>query len=248
MNFILHVLRFLPVEQLQIWKKPKPIGKVCVLYWEKSEAFLLGPVSTENIDPGIDTWPVDYRSLDSLLATTNTFDQPFINSLGDELKGFHPCEYLFWGTNSNKLPADLTNKECEYLIALALDLRSKSEFLKNRMEPSTADNHLEHMINAGNPTSVYTSKKAAFEEVVNALSDNRPTFNANGNEWRTPPLWGIGLTQIVNGHNFFLHDGSARTMLEAILWYGGERSYSADYVKSMNREDREALLAFLKSL
>lgn len=96
--------------------------------------------------------------------------------------------------------------------------------------------------------SIQEIQKAAFEEIVNALSDHRPTFNANGNEWRTPPLWGIGLTQIVNGHNFFLHDGRARTMLEAILWHGGEGSYSADYVKSMNRADREALLAFLKSL
>ncbi len=144
------------------WKEVRSI-------WEKSEAFLFGPVSTENIDPGIDTWPVDYRSLDSLLATTNTFDQPFINSLGDELKGFHPCEYLLWGANSNKLPGDLTNKECEYLIALALDLRTKSEFLKNSWEPSTANNHLEHLINAGSITSVYTSKKVAFEEIVNAM-------------------------------------------------------------------------------
>ncbi len=87
-----------------------------------------------------------------------------------------------------------------------------------------------------------------LHDMGNALSDNRPTFDANGNEWRTPPLWGIGLTQIVNGHNFFLHDGRARTMLEAILWHGGEGTYSADYVKSMSRADREALLTFLKSL
>ena len=53
--------------------------------------------------------------------------------------------------------------------------------------------------------------------------DHRPDFDANGNEWRTAPLlWGIGLTQKVNGHNFYLHDGRARSLQEAILWHGGE--------------------------
>lgn len=80
------------------------------------------------------------------------------------------------------------------------------------------------------------------------LADGRPTFNASGNEWRTPPLWGIGLTQAVNGHQNFLHDGRARTMLEAILWHGGEAEQSADAVRSMSRSEREALLIFLGSL
>lgn len=54
------------------------------------------------------------------------------------------------------------------------------------------------------------------------LADNRPEFLANGREWRTPPLWGIGYTQEVNGHTYFLHDGRARNLLEAVLWHGGE--------------------------
>jgi CxxC motif-containing protein (DUF1111 family) len=81
-----------------------------------------------------------------------------------------------------------------------------------------------------------------------ALSDDRPAFAAGGSEWRTPPLWGIGLTQVVNGHNNFLHDGRARSLLEAILWHGGEAARSVDYVRNLNRADREALVAFLKSL
>lgn len=80
------------------------------------------------------------------------------------------------------------------------------------------------------------------------LSDNRPTYNATGNEWRTPPLWGIGLTQLVNGHNFFLHDGRARSLMEAVLWHGGEAQNSVNYVKQLSKADREALLTFLKSL
>ena len=54
------------------------------------------------------------------------------------------------------------------------------------------------------------------------LADRRPEGNADGREWRTPPLWGIGLTRTMNGHTYFLHDGRARNLLEAILWHGGE--------------------------
>jgi len=80
------------------------------------------------------------------------------------------------------------------------------------------------------------------------LTDNRPTYQATGTEWRTPPLWGIGLTQLVNGHNYFLHDGRARSLLEAVMWHGGEAQQSVNYVKALSQSDREALVAFLKSL
>ncbi len=80
------------------------------------------------------------------------------------------------------------------------------------------------------------------------LSDNRPTFSANGNEWRTPPLWGIGLTQVVNGHQNFLHDGRARSLMEAIMWHGGEALSRKNYVQNLSLADRNALIKFLQSL
>lgn len=80
------------------------------------------------------------------------------------------------------------------------------------------------------------------------LADNRPEYLANGQEWRTPPLWGIGYTQEVNGHTSFLHDGRARNLLEAILWHGGEADRAKQNVLQMNAKEREALLAFLNSL
>lgn len=80
------------------------------------------------------------------------------------------------------------------------------------------------------------------------LSDNRPDFAAEGAEWRTPPLWGIGLTEIVNGHSNFLHDGRARTLTEAIMWHGGEGTASREAFRNMSAADRAALLKFLKSL
>ncbi len=80
------------------------------------------------------------------------------------------------------------------------------------------------------------------------LADNRPDFAATGSEWRTPPLWGIGLIETVNGHTNFLHDGRARNMLEAILWHGGEAAASRDTVLGFSEEQVNALIAFLKSL
>lgn len=80
------------------------------------------------------------------------------------------------------------------------------------------------------------------------LADGRPEFLANGQEWRTPPLWGIGLTEAVNGHTQFLHDGRARNLMEAILWHGGEAAGSRDAVLAFDAEQRAALLAFLNSL
>ncbi|MGC8122022.1 di-heme oxidoredictase family protein [Marinobacter sp. VGCF2001] len=81
-----------------------------------------------------------------------------------------------------------------------------------------------------------------------ALADGRDEFLANGNEWRTPPLWGIGLAQMVNPQSGFLHDGRARTMEEAILWHGGEARPAADRYRQMAAEERSALIDFLNSL
>lgn len=80
------------------------------------------------------------------------------------------------------------------------------------------------------------------------LADNREDFEASGYEWRTPPLWGIGLTQRVNGHSNFLHDGRARNLMEAVLWHGGEAAASRDKVKTLSAADRDALIKFLESL
>ncbi len=80
------------------------------------------------------------------------------------------------------------------------------------------------------------------------LADGRPDFEATGSEWRTPPLWGIGLVETVNRHTYFLHDGRARNLAEAILWHGGEADASKAYFRRLPRADREALLQFLRSL
>jgi CxxC motif-containing protein (DUF1111 family) len=80
------------------------------------------------------------------------------------------------------------------------------------------------------------------------LTDNRPDFQATGREWRTPPLWGVGLVQTVNGHSNFLHDGRARDLMEAVLWHGGEAKKARDAVLDLSSGARAALIRFLESL
>jgi CxxC motif-containing protein (DUF1111 family) len=81
-----------------------------------------------------------------------------------------------------------------------------------------------------------------------ALADNRPDFDANGQEWRTPPLWGLGLNAQVSGSRNLLHDGRARTVEEAILWHGGEAEVAKQGFMQLSASERAALMAFVESL
>ena len=87
-----------------------------------------------------------------------------------------------------------------------------------------------------------------LHDMGEGLADNRPDYLANGKEWRTQPLWGLGLIQEVNKHNFLLHDGRARGIQEAILWHSGEAENSKNSYKKLTKKDREDVLAFLNSL
>lgn len=80
------------------------------------------------------------------------------------------------------------------------------------------------------------------------LADDRPDHQASGRQWRTPPLWGIGLSEAIGENSGFLHDGRARTLEEAILWHGGEARPARQRYTRLPRSEREALLAFLNSL
>jgi CxxC motif-containing protein (DUF1111 family) len=87
-----------------------------------------------------------------------------------------------------------------------------------------------------------------LHDMGDGLADLRPEAQASGYEWRTPPLWGIGLTETVSGHTFFLHDGRARNLTEAILWHGGEAQRARDAFANMPKTQRDDLLAFLESM
>ena len=87
-----------------------------------------------------------------------------------------------------------------------------------------------------------------LHDMGEALGDDRRVFDADGREWRTPPLWGIGLLEAVNGHERLMHDGRARGVAEAILWHGGEAEAAKESFRTMVEEDREALVRFVRSL
>ena len=87
-----------------------------------------------------------------------------------------------------------------------------------------------------------------LHDMGEGLADGQQVGLADGREWRTPPLWGIGLTKTVSGHTFFLHDGRARNLTEAILWHEGEAENARNGFLTLEKEDRDALIAFLESL
>jgi CxxC motif-containing protein (DUF1111 family) len=87
-----------------------------------------------------------------------------------------------------------------------------------------------------------------LHDMGSGLADGRPDFEATGSEWRTPPLWGLGVVDDVNGQRFLLHDGRATTFEEAILWHGGEGAGAAEAFRTASADDRAKLLAFLEAL
>jgi CxxC motif-containing protein (DUF1111 family) len=103
------------------------------------------------------------------------------------------------------------------------------------------DLHLSHQL-------IYPYTDMLLHDMSDRLTDNRPDGEASGTEWRTAPLWGIGLTETVSGHTLFLHDGRARNVTEAILWHGGEAQKARDAFAQLPKEDRDRLLAFVNSL
>jgi CxxC motif-containing protein (DUF1111 family) len=87
-----------------------------------------------------------------------------------------------------------------------------------------------------------------LHDMGEGLADGRPEYQASGTEWKTPPLWGAGLTSTVNKHQYLLHDGRARGFAEAILWHDGEALRSRDAFRNLPKDQRDALLKFLQSL
>lgn len=96
--------------------------------------------------------------------------------------------------------------------------------------------------------TIYPYTDLLLHDMGDDMADGRPDFLADGNEWKTRPLWGIGLTGLVNGHTNFLHDGRAKNIEEAILWHGGEAENAQQFYTNLSKSDREALLEFVNSL
>ena len=135
--------------------------------WELSEAWLIGPVVADDIDPRIDTWPVDFNDLNGVLASSATLDDAYMDGLETSLKGFHPIEYLLWGKDGSKAASSLTDREKEYLLALTQNLKK----LCGEVEVSWSGSYTHLMRNAGaSGNTEFPTTRSAYETLVDAMA------------------------------------------------------------------------------
>lgn len=174
--------------------------------------------------------------------------------------GKEGCDTLANG-GTTEIDDDDLDKVALYSASLAVPIRRNYDdqtVLKGKqlfMDAKCNACHIQKFTTGTHPTisamsnqTIYPFTDLLLHDMGDALADNRPDYDATGNEWRTSPLWGIGLFNTVNGHTQYLHDGRARNIEEAILWHGGEASSSQENFVAMENEEREALLEFLNSL
>jgi len=107
---------------------------------------------------------------------------------------------------------------------------------------------LEERQNSPREESIEPYTDLLLHDMGDGLADGYRSYSAGPRDWRTAPLWGLGLRKAVNGNDNLLHDGRARSVSEAILWHGGEAEVSRKAFVAMKREERRALLKFIDSL
>lgn len=101
---------------------------------------------------------------------------------------------------------------------------------------------------AARDQTIHAYTDLLLHDMGEGLADHREDFAASGREWRTPPLWGVGLLKTVSGHTELLHDGRARNVTEAVLWHGGQAEHAREAFRAMSKQEREALVRFVESL
>jgi uncharacterized iron-regulated protein len=170
------------------------LDKVCESWratrkpWESSEAFLFGPASFKNLDPLLDSWPLDQTQLDNVLKSNQELTAEFVrNGLGSGLRGFHTIEYLIFREGSPRQASEITAREKQYLAAVTEVLRDdcttlwalwtgvkagteEAEILEN-IEVSVSTPYAEEFKNAGKAGSRYLSQTSAAEEIIQGMID-----------------------------------------------------------------------------
>jgi predicted lipoprotein len=143
------------------WKNMRSI-------WEQTEGFLFGPVEDNDYDPNMDTWPTDYVQLDSMLASTNSLNIADIQSATLSLRGYHPIEYIIFGNHGNRLAADITARQKNYMISLSEDLKNTCHQLYLSWT-SAPTNFAQKLTTAGVSSTVYAKKQEAYLAMVESL-------------------------------------------------------------------------------
>jgi putative iron-regulated protein len=140
--------------------------------WEKCEGYLFGPVEDDNYDPDTDTWPVDYTELDGTIANpANTFDAANMEALPTSVKGYHPLEYILWGTTGNRTAASITARQKLYMVGLSAHLLNKANALHDSWLTS-GGNYSTTFLNAGKAgNTLFPKKQSAYTALATGISD-----------------------------------------------------------------------------
>ncbi len=134
--------------------------------WELSEAFLFGPVATQDLDPNVDSWPVNKKDFDSLLVSSSTLNDTTVANFQTTLKGFHALEYMLFGVNQSKQASDFTTREKQYMIAVTNDLKTNC----NKMYNGWAKNSGNYYATFTTTNTVYTNKQATLITLADAIA------------------------------------------------------------------------------
>lgn len=135
--------------------------------WELSEAFLFGPVATQDLDPNVDSWPVNKNDFDSLLVSSTVLNDSTVANFQTTIKGFHALEYMLFGVNQAKQASDFTAREKQYMIAVTNDLKTNC----NKMYSGWDKNSGNYYATFTTINSVYTSKQTTLITMINAMID-----------------------------------------------------------------------------
>jgi predicted lipoprotein len=139
--------------------------KAARLSWELSESHLLGPVKDQDLDPALDSWPVNGTDLDKVLAGPDTFDEAYIAGQQPTLKGFHVIEYVLFAHQAAQIDA----RKLAYLTALTGEFRTNAKALRQAWEP-TGGNFLAQYAQPS-PGSAFGTSEVAFAETLQALAE-----------------------------------------------------------------------------
>lgn len=220
-----------------VWDKIDKITKIGRFGWKANEPTLLQQTADAfNQDMGITSFYLPNESSYGQTQMDTFSNDPEINEQFTIATAFY--------TRSLGVPArrDVENEQ----VISGKKLFIASNCAKCHLTEITTGNN--YLIAAFNNQKIQPFTDLLLHDMGTGLADNRPDFVANGQEWRTPPLWGIGLTQLVNGHTNFLHDGRARNLQEAILWHGGEAEEAKNKYIKLTKMERQSILIFLQSL
>lgn len=137
--------------------------------WERSEAFLFGPVDTQGLDPALDSWPVDHVNLQSVIDSDDELTVDYVSGLEDTQKGFHTIEFLLFREGDQRMASEITEREMEYLISSVMNLKDSTAQLQNAWA-SDGENFSNTVATAGaEGNSVYPSQSAGLQELVNGM-------------------------------------------------------------------------------